>query len=505
MMNILLIDIDTLRPDHLGCYGYKRNTSPNIDAIAQEGVLYTDYYCSDAPCLPSRSALMTGRFGIHTGIVGHGGTAAEMRSSGSDRGMQDRCMFHNLPAVLKRAGYFTASISSFPERHGAWWFHAGFNETYDIPNKRGLEIANEVSPTALDWLERNKSRDNWFLHVHYWDPHTPYRTPLSEGEPFADAILPQEEWMNESLLKEQREKEVGQHTPREVSGYAPDTDPALPRYLGEIKDMSDFRKNINGYDTGVWYADKHVGYLIEKLKEMGVYEDTAIIITADHGESLGEGGAYDEHGMADHIVTHIPMIIKWPGGAKGAISHGFHYNLDLLPSLIDLLGGVKEPKVRIKINGKPLPALYDGESYADTVLTGKDGGREYLVVSQCCHICQRGVRFGKWMYLRNYHDGYHLLPDDELYDVEADPHKLNNLAEQNPQVCWQGSYILEHWLAEQMQKQVYDAQNDPMWTVIAEGGPFHCKGNLEEYCQRLEATDRQWAAKALREKHKNEL
>ena len=77
-MRILYVDIDTLRPDHLGCYGYDRATSPNIDAVARDAVRFTDCYCSDAPCLPSRAALMTGRFGIHTGCVGHGGTNAEM-------------------------------------------------------------------------------------------------------------------------------------------------------------------------------------------------------------------------------------------------------------------------------------------------------------------------------------------------------------------------------------------------------------------------------------------
>ena len=82
-MRILYLDLDTLRPDHLGCYGYHRNTSPNIDRIAAEGVRFDNYHCSDAPCLPSRTALMTGRFGIHTGVVGHGGTAADMRLEGA--------------------------------------------------------------------------------------------------------------------------------------------------------------------------------------------------------------------------------------------------------------------------------------------------------------------------------------------------------------------------------------------------------------------------------------
>lgn len=85
---------------------------------------------------------------------------------------------------------------------------------------------------------------------------------------------------------------------------------------------------------------KQLGLLFDKLREQGIYDDMAIIISSDHGEDLGEMGSYCEHGEADYITTHIPLIIKWPGCAKNTVSHGFHYNLDLLPTLVDLLGGV---------------------------------------------------------------------------------------------------------------------------------------------------------------------
>ena len=100
-MRILYLDLDTLRPDHLGCYGYHRNTSPTIDSVAAEGVRFDNYYCSDAPCLPSRAALMSGRHGIHNGVVNHGGTHADPRLEGRSRQFRDRANFDNLPAWLR--------------------------------------------------------------------------------------------------------------------------------------------------------------------------------------------------------------------------------------------------------------------------------------------------------------------------------------------------------------------------------------------------------------------
>ena len=501
-MRILYVDIDTLRTDHLGCYGYDRATSPNIDAVARDAVRFTDCYCSDAPCLPSRAALMTGRFGIHTGCVGHGGTNAEMCQEGPSRGMADFNGRYNLPAVMRRAGMKTASISSFPDRHGAWWFNGGFDETYNI-GKRGLEAAHEVIPVALDWLERKHGCENWFLHVHVWDPHIPYRTPSFFGEPFADTPLP-DAWMTQEILEEHRRHKPGGHSACEVTGYDNIPNPATPRQPAEIKDLADYKRMVDEYDTGIRYADSKLGQLFDRLREQGIYEDTAIIISSDHGEALGEMGSYCEHGEADYAVTHIPLIIKWPGCARNAVSHGFHYNLDLLPTLIDLLGGVP-PFTCNPVVGNTNPVTYDGESYADCVRTGADGGRDWLVLSQCAHVCQRSVRFEDYLYIRTYHDGYHLTPAEELFNIKDDPHETHNLAREQPEVCWHAAWYLERWVAQNMLSNIDHSQKDPLWNVIAEGGPFHCRGYLADYCKRLEATGRADCAEALRKNHAREL
>src|SRR3954466_3680256 len=127
-MRILYIDIDSQRPDHLGCYGYRRPTSPNIDRVAAEGMRFDNYYVSDAPCLPSRTAMWSGRFGIHNGVINHGGVASELFNDGINRGFRSMLGLTGWMRCLQQAALKTATISPFGERHSAFHFYAGFNE-----------------------------------------------------------------------------------------------------------------------------------------------------------------------------------------------------------------------------------------------------------------------------------------------------------------------------------------------------------------------------------------
>jgi choline-sulfatase len=487
-MRILYLDIDTLRPDHLGCYGYARNTSPTIDRIAEQGVRFTNYYCSDAPCLPSRAALMTGRFGIHTGVVGHGGTSADMRIEGERRGFFDRLRFDGLPAFLRQVGLKTVTISPYAERHSAWWFYAGFSEMHN-PGKGGMESAEEVTPTALDWIERNAADDNWFLHVNYWDPHGPYRAPEAFGNPFDGQPLP--EWLTPEVLVEHR-MHVGPHGAQDMGMYDDRPLPEYPRYVGQIKDMDDVRRVIDGYDCGTRYADEHVARLLNALDEKGALDDLVIIVSADHAENMGELGIYGEHATADHATCRIPMIVRWPGGASGHVDTGLHYNLDLAPTLAELFGR------------PPVPS-WDGRSYAATIGTGAGSGRDSLVISQCAHVCQRSVRVGPWLYMRTYHDGFHLFPDEMLFNVEDDPHEQHNLAAERPDVCKDAVYILNQWHDDMMKTMPRGYDADPLWTVMKEGGPAHARGELRAYCERLAATGRGHAIAELERRHPREF
>ncbi len=485
-MRILMLDLDSMAPSHLGCYGYHRNTSPNIDRIAAEGVRFNNYYTSDAPCFPSRTALMTGQFGIRNGLVGHGGTAASLRQEGDARNFKDRLSFDSLPAFIRSHGMHTALISPFGERHSAWHFFAGFNEVHDT-GQSGMESAEEVTPTVLDWIERKGAGDDWFLYVNYWDPHTPYRAPESFGNPFKEEPLPA--WINEDVL-DQHKKKVGPHSLNEISMFDNKTTKKYPRQLGEVSDLEDMRNMIDNFDCGIRHMDDNLGMVFDALQKQGVMDDLIIIISADHGENMGELGIYGEHGTADHATCRIPMIVRWPGSVQPGVREGLHYHIDLLPTLADMFGSVPGDG-------------WDGRSYAASLKDGTDEGRDYLVISQMAHVCQRSVRFGNWLYMRTYHDGYHLFDKEMLFDLERDPLEFDNIAAERPDIVKQAVYYLMEWHDERMESMESDV--DPLWTVIREGGPFHAQGYLKNYIQRLEATGRGDAVPELMRRHPREF
>lgn len=486
IMKILMLDLDTLRPDHLSCYNYPRLTSPTIDSIASDGTRFENYYCSDAPCLPSRAALLTGRFGIHNGAVNHGGLAADLRLQGINRGFKDQQLENNIFNIFRKAGMHTASISPFAERHSSYWFCAGFNEIINT-GKSGNETADEILPSVTNWLERNADNGDWFLHVNFWDPHTPYRAPIEMGNPFENDPAP--EWITEEVFAEHL-KHVGPHSTNEIGMYDDESPADRPRQLGKAKNMAEMKQVIDGYDVDILYMDSKIKVIIDLLKDKGLYNDMAIIITSDHGENLGELGIYAEHGTADQITTRIPMIIKWPDMKENYVDTGLHYNLDLCPTLAELL--------KVKPYEK-----WDGQSYAAALKDGADCGREYLVLSQCAHVCQRSIRFDDYIYIRTYHDGYHLFEKEMLFNLKEDYFEQNNLASIRPDLCGIACRYLTDWQQDMM--MTADSDIDPLWTVMLEGGPYHAKGSLPNYCKRLEATGRAEGAKLLRTKHPREF
>jgi choline-sulfatase len=486
-MRFLYLDIDCLRPDHLGCYGYERATSPTIDKIASEGVRFDNVYVSDAPCLPSRTALFSGRFGTHTGVINHGGVAADMLADGADRGFSSTLGRTSWVRCLRDLGLTTATISPFGERHSAWHFYANFNHIVN-PGRRGLDSADEIAREAISWLRSHGAADNWFLHVNFWDPHTPYRAPRSVFDQFARSELPA--WYNEAVRAAHWDG-CGPHSAREAIGFTDQSTVDYARHYPlqptAIDSMAAARRMFDGYDAGVLYADQHIAAIVDVLGKLGVADEVAIMISADHGENLGELNIYGDHHTADQHTCRVPLILRWPGVTDdhaGTARCALHYQIDVAATTIELAGG-------------SVPGNWDGQSFADGLRAGRDQGRAALVLTQGAWTCQRSVRFRQqareWLCIRTYHDGYHCFPEVMLFDLAADPHEQHNVADEHSQVVHATMAQLADWHSDVMRRATHPS--DPMWTVLGEGGPKHVRGQLAGYLQRLRATGRsRWAA-----------
>ena len=152
---------------------------------------------------------------------------------------------------------------------------------------------------------------------------------------------------------------------------------------------------------------------------------------------------------------------------------------------------------------RKVPDTWDGESFAKALQERSDLGRDFLVVSQAAWACQRGVRFGDYLYLNTRHDAFHLWDDELLFDVKSDPHQQHNLSRQKALELSQGRDLLDQWLGD----MIVDAARgrDPHDNVMQEGGPYHVRGKLESYLQRLHKTERSHLADRLAEKYASEL
>jgi len=487
-MRILYIDIDSLRADHLGCYGYHRNTSPNIDQIAAKGVRFTNCHYSDGPCLPSRTALFSGRFGIHTGVVDHMGTAADHFVEGPPRGFRSTLGTTNWMRCIRREGFRTVTVSSYAERHSMFNWLAGFSEVYNV-DLSSVEVADDISSIGIDWIRRNGREDNWFLHVNFWDLHWPYRTPATFGNPFKDDPIP--DWLTEDIRR-QHWQGCGMQSAQDMFDFHIRFDeyPDMPK---QAASMGDVRRMFDGYDTSLRYVDIHIGYILNALGEQGILGETAIVISADHGEALGELNTYAGHRLADIPASRLPLVVHWPGVASAEsarVDHAFHYHFDFAATVIELVGGT-------------VPENWDGQSFTEAFVKGEETGREYLVISAGAGASSRSIRFDDYLCIRVYHDGYQCLPDRLLFDVKNDPHELRNLAPERPDLVGKAMTMLDTWCGEMMRTATHP--QDPFWIVLHEGGPQDTRGWLPEYLERLRQTGRaEWAEK-LAAKHAREL
>ncbi len=378
--NLLVFTLDTTRADHLGCYGYKRETSPHIDAVAREGILFEDCLSCSSITPVSHATIFTGMYPYHHGLR-------------SMHGSENLVMNHDvvtLAGILRENGYTTAAfVSAFPvsRRYG---LDRGF-KTYDekfqckfpqrAVGKEGMvdtgtcqRRADATTRKALEWLSEHKE-ERFFVWVHYFDPHDP-------------VLLPPEQYRPEMELSRSNTKE----------------------YIRRV------------YDGEIRFMDSELGRVLDWLRKEGLYEKTLIVIVADHGEGLGDHDFWT-HGILYQEQILLPLIFRVPGGKSKTISSRTR-SIDILPTVLDLL----EVSDRQPRDGKSLlPAMRrksgikDRTAYAESQneFTMHVMGREY----------KKDVLYsfieGDYKYILNVTGA-----GEELYNLAEDPAEKTNLAGQ---------------------------------------------------------------------------
>ncbi len=292
-VNVLLISFDTLRPDHLSCYGYTRQTSPNLDAIAQRGVLFENFYSSTSWTLPAHMAMFTGLPDSVHGVYDNDVPALDPNRK-------------TLAQQFKAAGYTTAGFVTGPYLHPAFGFDRGFDEYFncmaymeaqDFRDRRFRRFSNNThaeshraatNPTlfsaATNWLQQKRT-EPFFLFMHVWDVHYDFTPP----PPF------------------DRKFDPDYNGPITGMNFAssPDIHPAMAK--------RDLDHLIALYDGEIAYTDEFVGKLMSQMDRLGLTENTLIVITADHGEEFFEHGRKGHQWTLFEEVLRIPLIISWPG------------------------------------------------------------------------------------------------------------------------------------------------------------------------------------------------
>ena len=433
--NIVLLAIDSLRADHLSCYGYSRPTSPHIDAFARSGALCESFFPPALPTHPSFTSLYTGQHPIRHGIVSHGGAA----KLASDTPV--------LPQVLMKAGYTTCALDNLMRER--LWFGKGYEYYIDPGQKRILSLcvtAEDLNHRAIPWIREHRD-EPFFLFMHYWDPHAPYAPPpryqslFYDGDPYAAD--------NHSL---------DAFWPTPLGRLARDTWLSTPE--GVITDAA-YVEAL--YDREIRHVDDGIGELVDAIDQLGLAENTLIVVVGDHGESMTEHGIFfDHHGLYEPTLR-IPFIARWPGRiGSGERLPQLLQNHDVAPTLLQAAG-------------VPVPRTMDGQSFWP-LLTGETttGGRDDVISLECTLQAKWCLRTREHKFILARQPDIYGSPLRELYDLRNDPRELHNLADEAPDVVREMEDRLEAWIAARLRK--LGKTRDPL---IEQG--ISLRGIIEEW------------------------
>jgi len=385
--NLLFFGIDSLRRDHMSLYGYNRLTTPNIDKYLKKGTVYSNCFSPHIPTTPGYANMLTGFDCFGTDIVAlrHKGDIAPNVKT--------------LAEILSENGYATTNVG-FKNVSGR-----GFDTYIDYEGWKAdagdgrAHKAENLNDVALPELERLASQEKpFFLFLRHMDPHSPYLPP----KPY------------DKMFYQMNEFDPDNHSLDPVMAFKPFCD-YFATWFPEGCTDKDYI--ISQYDSAIAYMDTCIQVILQKLKDLGLENDTLVVFTSDHGETLHDHDCYyDHHSLYDPTLV-VPLAFRFPGRIpQGARVDDTCRLQDVTPTVLDILG------IDTGIN-------FDGRSLLPLAMGTPMPKIDEFYITECTWMRKHGWRTPKWKYIKALEPDFHFKPEVELYDLENDPLEYTNIAE----------------------------------------------------------------------------
>ncbi|MHC1696082.1 MAG: sulfatase [Eubacteriales bacterium] len=421
MPNILFFGIDSLRRDHMSLYGYKRLTTPHIqNYLADGGVVFENLFSPSVPTTPGYSSMMTGLDCFSTDVVAlrHQGDLAP--------GVK------TLAEILREYGY-TSTCVGFEGNVGGRGYdkYLGFKGWGADSADGRAHKAENLNEVTIPELERLSKQDKpFFLFLRHMDPHSPYLPP----EPFHKMFFQGDEFdPNDRSLKP-------------VYEFKPFRDYFIEWFPNGCTSAEYI---IAQYDAEVAYMDACIASILKKLEDLGIEEETLVVFTSDHGETLYDHDCYfDHHGIYEPTLV-VPFAFKYKGKSKSMRIKDICQHKDIVPTLMDILG----INPGIKFDGRNLMELVHG--------SGKIKQESEMYITECTWQRKHGWRTPEWKLIVALEPDFHFQAPVELYNLIDDPEENINLADKEPEVV---AFLTKRMLDHVAKREAETGRTNPMYT-----------------------------------------
>ncbi len=409
--NILLIAIDSIRADHMSCYGYEQNTTPHIDRFAEGGTLFENTFSPHIPTTPAYASMLTGRdcFGTQVVALRHQGPL--------------RAVVPTAAEIFRGYGYNTTSVGfkGNPSSRG-YDNYLEFEGWGSFATGRAPKAQNLNNATIPELERLTAEGAPWFVTLRHMDPHAPYLPPAPYERMFyhGDECDPDNRSMDPVL---------------DFKPFGTFFKSWMP------PGISDKDYVIAQYDGAIAYMDACIQSIFTALEGMGILDDTIVVVNGDHGETLYDHELwFDHHGIFDNVL-HVPLIIRYPGAVPaGERVSGFNQHKDLLPTLLDLAGLAEQAQT----DGY----AFDGNSMMPMVNGDVASFDSEFYISECTWMRKHGWRTPSWKLMIALEPDFHFKPEIELFNLVEDPNEDHNLADERPDVVAALRERMDAWIAK---------------------------------------------------------